>query len=186
LLAALAALLLAVVWLRPLEPMFRKSATTHRGVGERLPMSVLEPLGVTDPPLDLASLQGSVVLINLWGTWCPSCREELPRLVELAKQYEQREDFRLLAISCPAGFEQDLQELAASTAAFLEHSRLDVRAYADVGGKLRDGLQRVGAFEEMFPVTILVDRRGVIRAVWDGHAGQQELGQMVASLLVQR
>ena len=31
---------------------------------------------------------GRVTMINLWATWCHACREELPELAEIAKEYE--------------------------------------------------------------------------------------------------
>ena len=31
---------------------------------------------------------GKVTMINLWATWCHACREELPELAEIAKEYE--------------------------------------------------------------------------------------------------
>ncbi|XXF81649.1 TlpA disulfide reductase family protein [Myxococcaceae bacterium GXIMD 01537] len=38
----------------------------------------------------LAELKGSVVMLDFWATWCPPCREEMPSLVKLAKEYESQ------------------------------------------------------------------------------------------------
>ena len=35
---------------------------------------------------DLASLRGRPFIINLWATWCPPCRREMPVLVDVARQ----------------------------------------------------------------------------------------------------
>lgn len=38
-------------------------------------------------PVRLSDFKGKVVLLNFWATWCPPCREEIPELVSLQKQY---------------------------------------------------------------------------------------------------
>jgi thiol-disulfide isomerase/thioredoxin len=36
--------------------------------------------------LDLADLRGQVVVVNIWGSWCPECRSEMPLLVDAADE----------------------------------------------------------------------------------------------------
>jgi thiol-disulfide isomerase/thioredoxin len=48
-------------------------------------LPVLE--GADSKTLQLSSLKGKAVLVNLWATWCEPCKVELPWLVELQKKY---------------------------------------------------------------------------------------------------
>lgn len=44
----------------------------------------------TGGTLTLEELKGQVVMLDFWATWCPPCREEMPSLVKLAKEYESQ------------------------------------------------------------------------------------------------
>jgi len=47
--------------------------------------------------LFLDEYQGQVVLVHLWATWCPPCVEEIPELIELAKNFQK--NFVIIAVS---------------------------------------------------------------------------------------
>lgn len=48
--------------------------------------------------VELDLLDGQVVLINFWATWCPPCREEMP-VIEAAHQKYAARGFRVLAVN---------------------------------------------------------------------------------------
>ncbi len=47
---------------------------------------------------NIRSLEGKVVLLNFWATWCGPCRMEIPELNEMQKKYGE-DDFIILGIS---------------------------------------------------------------------------------------
>lgn len=57
-------------------------------VVETLPEVTLDRLG-GDGSVDLATLTGPLV-VNLWGSWCLPCREEMPVLEDFSQEYEGR------------------------------------------------------------------------------------------------
>jgi len=53
---------------------------------------------IKDSVYVLSELNGSVILINFWATWCGPCRMEIPEFNELQKEYGDK-GFKILGIS---------------------------------------------------------------------------------------
>ncbi|WP_319242234.1 DsbE family thiol:disulfide interchange protein [uncultured Propionivibrio sp.] len=53
-------------------------------IGKPAPAFTLPQLG-TDKTFSPQDMQGKVWLLNVWSTWCVSCRQEHPMLVEMSK-----------------------------------------------------------------------------------------------------
>ncbi len=47
-------------------------------------------------PLKLSSLRGQVVVLHFWGTWCPTCRRELPQFEQLQRSFASRKDLAFI------------------------------------------------------------------------------------------
>jgi thiol-disulfide isomerase/thioredoxin len=142
---------------------------SHPGVGQSLTFLELTPLTGNPQPLSAADLQGRVTLLNFWGTWCPPCRAELPHMNDLNRRFADQGNFQLVAISYPPGGQGgDLKTLREQTAALLKKSDLDLPTYCDPDSKTLAAVDRVIGFQG-FPTSLLLDRQGVIRAVWVGY-----------------
>lgn len=86
----------ALVWALPLVLFLAVAAFLMTRLGQdptTLPSARLgKPFpnfAVTDldgKPVSLADIKGKPAIINVWASWCPSCKEEHPTLVELSKQ----------------------------------------------------------------------------------------------------
>ena len=58
-------------------------------------------------PASLSGMKGRHVLLNVWATWCPPCRKEMPALDRLKSILEKDPHITVVALSVDvAGFEQ--------------------------------------------------------------------------------
>ncbi|MEI9889330.1 MAG: TlpA disulfide reductase family protein [Caulobacteraceae bacterium] len=46
--------------------------------------------GPDGKPMKLADLKGQVLVVNFWATWCGPCKEEMPSLAKLSKDYAEK------------------------------------------------------------------------------------------------
>jgi peroxiredoxin len=110
-------------------------------------------------PVSLSSLRGKVVVLNFWTKTCGPCLEEMPDLAELAKVVRDRPDVAVIAVSVddgPDDIKPTLQTVLREDPPFT--------VLVDPGSTV------VGAKfgTRLFPETWFIDKRGVIRARFDG------------------
>jgi thiol-disulfide isomerase/thioredoxin len=110
-------------------------------------------------PLSLAAFRGKVVVLNLWATWCPPCRKEMPTLAQLQAAYVGK-PFAVVAVSLDTAADSD----RAKT--FLAQYP-PLAFYQDAKFNFVTDLKPTPAG---FPTTIIFDRSGQERAIMSGEA----------------
>lgn len=98
-------------------------------------------------PKRLADFRGRVVLLNVWATWCPPCREEMPTLDRLQASLGGP-DFEVLTVSI------DAEGLPVVRTFFKQIGIKHLHPYID-------SLHEVGTLGAAgIPLTLLIDREG--------------------------
>ena len=103
--------------------------------------------------VSLASLEGNVVLLNLWATWCVPCRQETPYLEKIYQEQKDR-GFQVVGVSMDAGDSDD------DVAKFVEEYGVTYTILHDPQMRGLDLYQAPG-----LPATFMIDRDGILRWV---------------------
>ena len=98
--------------------------------------------------VSLADFHGKVVLLNVWATWCPPCRKEMPTLDRLQAKLGGP-DFQVVALSI------DEKGAAAARGFFDEIGVHALKIYVDPSMQAANALGVSGV-----PTTLLIDRSG--------------------------
>ena len=101
--------------------------------------------------LDLADYRGRVVVVNVWGSWCPPCRAEAPMLADAARELAAK-DVAFLGIDT-----RDPSRTAAE--AFARNQRLPYPSIYDQSGRTLLAF-RGTLTPNAIPSTIVIDPRG--------------------------
>jgi cytochrome c biogenesis protein CcmG/thiol:disulfide interchange protein DsbE len=100
----------------------------------------------------LEQLRGQVVLLNVWATWCPPCRREIPVLQALHEAHAD-DGLRVVGVSVDAAGE------AQAVRQFVDGYGVTFDIWLDPGERVSSTFRTSGV-----PTTLLIDRDG--RLVW--------------------
>ena len=125
-------------------------------------------------PSRLSALKGHVVVLDFWATWCPPCREELPGLEALAREYEGRGVILLAA-------NQETSEVAECKEAVLTWVQHDaaMAQYAVFPEHSAHAAYKIQAL----PTVFVIGRDGKIVANGRGLRDQDEIREWIERAL---
>jgi cytochrome c biogenesis protein CcmG, thiol:disulfide interchange protein DsbE len=101
----------------------------------------------------LSELRGKPVVINVWASWCPPCRAEMPAL---EKAYRTYKEMGVVVI----GVNTTYQDSKTDAAAFVQELGLTFPIALDQDGAMSNNYLITG-----LPTTFFVDSQGIIRTV---------------------
>lgn len=136
------------------------------------PQEVVELEGKALPKLDYSKmawsggkapaekeLDGKILVIDVWATWCGPCRRALPHNVELTKEHA-KDGVVVLGI-CASGSAKEMEEI---------QKKAGVDYPAAFAGESEKELERQ-LHTPWFPYYLVVDRKGVVRGAALSHDG---------------
>lgn len=167
---------------RRIADAVRPLATGAMAAFETVPPADLSALpydGTAEETRTLAALTGGVVLLNLWATWCPPCRAEMPSLAALHERLAS-EAFSVVAVSIDDKDRNRPQDfLAQAGATSLDYHREPTLT-------LFNSLRSVGLARGM-PTTLLMGPDGCVAgalhgaAQWDAPEAERLISAAVAA-----
>src|SRR3989304_2360998 len=146
-----AGILWTVAWRVPSAVGAPLSSSPSPREGFLAPDFTLESLDGT--LVTLSELRGKIVVINLWATWCPPCRAEMPAL---EKSYELYKDSGVVILGVNLTNQDSLRDVPR----FVEEFGLTFPILLDQDGSVSLLYQLKG-----LPTTYFVNRNGIIRTV---------------------
>lgn len=133
--------------------------------GTKAPSFTLPTLNSKTFNLQNTAGSSKVIVLDIWATWCPPCRAEIPYLVNLSKKYAGK-GVTFIGVA-------------------IDQSKSDVATFAKQKGitytvALDPQAAKVGRLYGVrgIPVTYVIDKSGVIRYAHTGFSGANEAAQL--------
>lgn len=138
------------------------------GVGKPLPDLDLKPLLGAEVAPQEADLANKVIVLHIWGTWCPDCRREYPDFVKLYEQYKNDPNVVVLSVSCTPAVENDLAKLKEETQKYYDELGVSVPTYCDPVAYTRGQLTMIApSGSSHYPTTVITDKKHTIFRIWE-------------------
>ncbi|MFZ0638321.1 MAG: TlpA disulfide reductase family protein [Candidatus Acidiferrales bacterium] len=121
--------------------------------------------------LPLPSLQGKVVLVNFWATWCEPCREEIPWLIEFQDKYANQ-GFTILGVAMDEEGKKVVDPFVQKTE-FDVDGKQETMSYPIMLGN-EDLAEKFGGLIGL-PTSVLISRDGKVVKRFIGEVDKGEL-----------
>lgn len=154
-----------------LVPLFRSQTAAPAGpsalVGQTAP--VFDLRDDRGKAVSLAQYRGKIVVMNLWASWCPPCRAEMPDLQSVDREYAKD---GVVIVGVNQG------ESPERAAAFAQSLDIDFPIWIDDGQRYGRVYAALG-----LPTTVVIDRRGRVLRGFDGPLTIQQMRSTIADVL---
>ena len=117
--------------------------------------------------IKLADLQGKVVVINWWATWCGPCKAEMPMMSAFHRRHKD-EGFEIFGVTTEDSVPPYMLKRVSEVLSYPLVLRFSGNGYPILNG---------------VPTSYVIDRHGVVRYAKAGAFDEQEFEQLILPLL---
>lgn len=117
----------------------------------------------------LESNKGKIVVLNLWATWCPPCRKEMPGFINLYKKYKDK-GIEIIGVA----FDENGPEVVPP---FIKSLGVNYLIYLD-GGDIGPAYDL-----QAYPTTIIYGKDGKVVNKHLGYLSEEDLDGELTNLL---
>ncbi|MFZ6663391.1 TIGR03435 family protein [Peijinzhouia sedimentorum] len=133
-------------------------------IGTQVPdISFEEVLNYSSNDLQLSEIEGKVIILDFWATWCAPCIASFPKLEEIQEKYKS--ELQIITITSDSN-ERILK--------FLENRDMNLPIAIDPSRKIVEYFPH-----RSIPHTVVIDKNGIVQAVTNSSNITQELVQKV-------
>ena len=130
-----------------------------------------------DKPVTLADYKGKVTLVDIWGTWCPPCRAEIPTFVDLYKTYKPK-GLEIVGINCnETGSPEEVRQTIKD---FAKGQKMTYKCLVN-----DDKTEAKVPHFQGYPTTLFLDRTGKVRFQVVGLTPRVRLEAIITALLAE-
>ncbi len=130
-----------------------KSRVERLSIGNKIPEITMTSFQEED--FSLSEMQGKIVVINFWASWCTTCDAESYMLQEVWEEMEPNGNIQFLGV--------DYVDTETPALEFISSHGMTYPNCPDLGSKISDLFGISGV-----PETFLIDQNGVLRAIQIG------------------
>lgn len=160
-----------LLWIRFNRPAASSQGFSAAPMKSDFPAPELNLLDISKRPVSLKDYAGSVLLVNLWATWCVPCREEMPTLQVFYEKYKSN-GFALIGIN--------EGESVETVVPFLNEFGLTFPIWLD------EDLQAEREFNTFgLPSSFVINRSGQVILRWVGAISAKSLETYVSPIILE-